>query len=380
MNQTISQSEKNRPLSASADPELERELATVLRQMHDEISTIPGIPHLSAIVLGGSYGRGEGGCVRDREGRSHPHNDLDFFVFTSGARKREQRRIDAALAEIGRRYARTLGIDVDFSETRNIRTLQTFSNTLMFQELKRGHRILYGTDAFLKQLPLLPFEKLPAAETLRLLMNRGVGLLLALQRSSINSGEEEFIRRNYVKAILGCGDALLLAGNRYSASLRKRCSHLTEWMNSPGAPEMLRHFSPLYEQMVEWKLLPRETDRTPVDPELLCKAACNWLKTLICVVQLYSGRKFDDIDMCLHEIQKNPLFQSGKRWKNGIFSLLYFRRRFPSGDFFASPRLKILEKVARFLMPTKSRSALFPNEKIFSQEFRDILVYWNRFN
>lgn len=116
--------------------------------MHDEISTIPGIPHLSAIVLGGSYGRGEGGCVRDREGRSHPHNDLDFFVFTSGARKREQRRIDAALAEIGRRYARTLGIDVDFSETRNIRTLQTFSNTLMFQELSVGTAFFTGRTRF----------------------------------------------------------------------------------------------------------------------------------------------------------------------------------------------------------------------------------------
>ena len=218
MNQTFSQSEKNRPLSASADPELELELVAALRQMHDEISTNSGIPHLSAVVLGGSYGRGEGGCVRDRDGRSHPHNDLDFFVFTSGARKREQRRINAALAEIGRRYARTLGIDVDFAPAREEKTLSCVSRTLMFQELRRGYRILYGTNAFLKYLPRLPFEKLPAAETLRLLMNRGVGLLLALQKSISSPGEEEFIRRNHAKAVLGCGDALLLASGRYSAS------------------------------------------------------------------------------------------------------------------------------------------------------------------
>lgn len=380
MNQEFSQSEKNRPFSASADPELERKLAAVLRQMHDEISTCSGIPYLSAVVLGGSYGRGEGGCVIDRDGRCRPHNDLDFFVFTSGARKSEQRRIDTTLAEIGRRYVRTLGIDVDFAPAREEKTLSRVSRTLMFQELRRGYRILYGTDAFLKHLPLLPFEELPAAETLRLLMNRGVGLLLALQKSISSLGEEEFMRRNHAKALLGCGDALLLASGRYSASARDRRARLAAWAAEPGAPEMLRDFAPVYERMVKWKLLPRETDRTPVDPELLCEAACNWLKTLICVVQLYSGKKFDDINVCLHEIRKNPLFQSGKFWKNGIFSLLYFRREFSSRDFFASPRLKILEKVAIFLMSTSRRSTSFPNEIFFSQEFKDVLVYWNRFN
>lgn len=380
MNQALSRSEKCRSLSASADPELERKLSVTLQQIRRDISAQSCTSHLSAIVLGGSYGRGEGGCVRDRDGRSHPYNDLDFFVFTRRAGKRKRRQIDTTLAEIGRRYTQQLGIDVDFSRSRNIRTLRAVANTLMFQELRRGHRILYGTDAFLEYLPLLPFEELPAVEALRLLMNRGVGLLLALQKSATNPGEVEFIRRNYMKAVLGCGDALLLASGRYSASVRERRTNLAEWTAAPGTPELLQHYFPVYDRMVEWKLQPYETDRTSVNSLLLYEAICDWLKTMICVVQLYSGRKLNDVDACLHEVQKNLLFQSGKCWKNGIFSLLYFRREFPFTAFFTSPQLKILEKVAGFFMEIKQRSVPFSRELFSSQEFCRMLVQWNRFN
>ena len=380
MNQTFSQSEKNRPLSASADPELERELATVLRQMHDEISTNSGIPHLSAVVLGGSYGRGEGGCVRDQDGRSHPHNDLDFFVFTSGARKREQRRINAALAEIGRRYARTLGIDVDFAPAREEKTLSCVSRTLMFQELRRGYRILYGTNAFLKYLPRLPFEKLPAAETLRLLMNRGVGLLLALQKSISSPGEEEFIRRNHAKAVLGCGDALLLASGRYSASARDRRASMAAWAAEPGAPAMLRDFAPVYERTAEWKLQVREQPVSSFDPALLREAVHQWQNTLICVIQLYSGSKAGQIETCLYEIGKNPLFQSGRRWKNGIFSLLYFRRGYTQIGFFSSPRLKVLEQLTRFLEEIDRQGTSSSAECFFSPDFCAMIKRWRRFS
>ena len=42
-----------------------------------------------ALILGGGYGRGERGVVRDLEGRPCFFNDLDYFVFTKQPSHRE---------------------------------------------------------------------------------------------------------------------------------------------------------------------------------------------------------------------------------------------------------------------------------------------------
>ena len=47
-------------------------------------------PKLAQVVLGGGYGRGEGGVLHTPQG-DKPYNDLDIFVFSDGAGRRERR-------------------------------------------------------------------------------------------------------------------------------------------------------------------------------------------------------------------------------------------------------------------------------------------------
>ena len=61
------------------------------------------IPRLAGVVLGGGYGRGEGGVCTDPSGGEHPYNDLDFYVVTEeGATNDERAAIDRALAPLSK--------------------------------------------------------------------------------------------------------------------------------------------------------------------------------------------------------------------------------------------------------------------------------------
>ena len=366
--------------SAEADPELENYLTATFEHMRSDIQNLRCSKYISSVVLGGSYGRGEGGCVKDHDGKSRPYNDLDFFVFTCGAMKKERKVIDEALAEIGATYSQRLGIDVDFAPARNVHTLKSVSNTLMFQELRRGYTILFGTDLFVRKLPLLPFEQLPPAETLRLMLNRGIGLLLALQKSISKTGEEQFILRNYAKAILGCGDALLLAGNRYLPKAGERRAIMRAWAAASDAPKRLKTFYPIYNDMVKFKNRPETELSTPLEPELLIQTIHDYLNILVFIVSHYSNKMLETPQACLSEFAENPIFKSGFSLKNGIFSLLYFRNDTTHAGIFSSPRLKIFEKLISFFV-TLDQKGIKEAEKIFSSpDFSSMLEKWKRFN
>ena len=58
----------------------------------------------------------------------------------------------------------------------------------MMQELKRGYHLVYGEDLLNEYLPELPAEELPFSEACRLLLNRGMGLMLAGEKISTPDG------------------------------------------------------------------------------------------------------------------------------------------------------------------------------------------------
>ena len=65
-------------------------LGDALKNIGAEVEALR-LPKLSAVVLGGGYGRGEGGVLRTEHG-DHLYNDLDFFVFADGTSRREALR------------------------------------------------------------------------------------------------------------------------------------------------------------------------------------------------------------------------------------------------------------------------------------------------
>ena len=245
-------------------PELDALLDSALAEIARELETIRTGGRLVCVVLGGGYGRGEGGVLHTASG-DRLYNDLDFFVFTDGANRRMQQKIGRQLRGIGERWEKKLGVAVDFSPAKNLDTLPRVGYTLMFQELRHGWKPIWGEADFLSRIPELDPACLPYTEAVRLLLNRGMGLVFAGERLAAGRGEEEadFVVRNMNKAVLGCGDALLLTAGKYCWRGEDRVQAFFLFAEECGLP---RDFAEEYETAFRFKLEP--TPVLPPDPRL----------------------------------------------------------------------------------------------------------------
>ena len=230
---------KHKKFTSTKDAEAEKLLARVLSEIGQTLSGSS-----LCVVLGGSYGRGDGGVRQDRE-NGLLYNDLDFFVFA----RDNAAGADTLLKEVAEKYEHELKVDVDFSAVMTVSTLKKDTPRLMMQELKRGYHLVCGEDLLAENLTELPAEALPFSEACRLLLNRGMGLLFAGEKIACNSEETDFIMRNLYKAILGAGDAMMIARREYPWSLSDRL----ERINASVLPEK---WKTLYREAVDFKFRP----------------------------------------------------------------------------------------------------------------------------
>ena len=170
-------------------PELDQAVESALRELGGEIERAR-IPRLAGVVLGGGYGRGEGGALLGG-GAPRLYNDLDFFAITEdGVPEAETvAAIGKALHPIAEKWTQQLGVDVDFAVKTPWR-IKHDEDRLMIQELVHGYvdvALAKGERLFAGVRALKPGE-LPWMEAARLLMNRGMGLLMADE-----SGDRGFV-------------------------------------------------------------------------------------------------------------------------------------------------------------------------------------------
>lgn len=211
------------------DARAEAALVGVLAQIARDIAALD-LPKLAGVYLGGGYGRGEGGVPL--------FNDLDFFVLTHGASEREKDDIAVALDVVAMTYAPQFGegFQIDFCRAKNHRDFRRDEDRVMIQEFLRGFVPVYGRAESLGFLRRREPSDLPLSEATRYLVNRGMGLLLARTRDST-----AFAKRNVNKAILGAGDARLIADGRYDWDVQERARRLDD---------------PAYAQAVAFKFRP----------------------------------------------------------------------------------------------------------------------------
>ena len=94
-------------------PELDRLVDEACVGIGAEIDALR-VPLLAGVVLGGGYGRGEGGIVTRTFTLS---NDLDFFAITEDGAPEAKTvaEIAAALEPVSKKWTEKLGVDVDFA-------------------------------------------------------------------------------------------------------------------------------------------------------------------------------------------------------------------------------------------------------------------------
>jgi hypothetical protein len=193
---------------------------------------------IAAVVLGGGYGRGEGGVLRTETG-DRPYNDLEIYVFLRGNRIWQEHRYSKRLHDLSERLSVEAGIQVEFKIDSIDRWRETPVSMFSY-DLVAGHRLILGDDSVFENCDhhLKP-AAIPLSEGTRLVFNRCSGLLLArqlLDKRSWTGEDADFIGRNLAKMQLALGDAVLTAYGHYHWSARQRCRRLTELTAAESLP------------------------------------------------------------------------------------------------------------------------------------------------
>lgn len=208
-----------------SDPRADALFASVLPRLAKAVSDVIArggvFGHVLTVCVGGGYARGEGGA---RDGRLC--NDVDLYtVVDEATTAAEMRAIHGGLEALAGPFSDELGAEVEFCPPKKPSRIRHDRRRLMIQELLRGNLLLWGRD-FSGYAPEFAASELPPGEAARLLMNRGMGLLLAREKTlpdgSVAEADRAFVTRNVNKAVLGAGDATLISRGTYDWSIRER--------------------------------------------------------------------------------------------------------------------------------------------------------------
>ena len=349
-----------------------QKVGTILDSFAEEIRTAAGVP-FKALVLGGGYGRGEGACVI-KEGKEALYNDLDLFLITA-----DSLELSDEIKHIAHRYEEILGIDVDIGRPIPLKELRTLPHQLMWQDLAAGHKVLAGDkDIITANIPAWLEKPLPKGEALRLMLNRGSGLLQAvIQAYEIDKDkthqlpDRDFIRRNYHKCTLAFGDSLLITYENYPVPMQEKAAALRALsigIDDVTKQEVLR----LFESAVIFKHLPNAPDLSADQPDVdtLMQAAELWVVLLLLMESVRTGKKWENAaSYAADSFLREPAQHKGRLLirnliKNGKRGRLSFRY----------PREQLYRELTELLDSIK------PEQSAWYRRAEDFLTLWNQYN
>lgn len=319
---------ENRRFTLDGSEALEAELARLCGEVLQGVRAIVPASKLEGLVLGGGYGRGEGGVLKTDLGEA-PYNDLEFYVFLRGNRWRNARRYGPALHALGDRLSPPTRLHVEF-KCDSVRKLRRSSISMFTYDLVARHRILLGDESLFRGCSQhLSAADLPLSEATRLLLNRCTGLLLAkemLGSPSLTAEQADFIGRNLAKAQLAMGDAVLTTFSLYHWSCVERHQRLLHLGRAFLDPQLSALSTPVlqhHEAGVEFKLRPRRRHHSHAEleaahQEISQLAARLWLW----LENLRLRRSFASVeDYARSRARKCP---ESPVWRNALLNLRTF--------------------------------------------------------
>src|SRR5689334_16239467 len=126
------------------DDGLEKHLAQTCTRVTTGVRSLIPNGKLHTLLLGGGYGRGQGGVLKTDSG-DKPYNDLEFYVCLRGNELLNQRDYRAAFHELSERLSPEAGVEVEFKIS-SAQKLQKFPPTMFSYDLAWGHQTLIGDD------------------------------------------------------------------------------------------------------------------------------------------------------------------------------------------------------------------------------------------
>ena len=252
----------NQRFTMDGGDELENYLAQFCEHAREQLFAAVSGSKVEALLLGGGYGRGEGGVLATPEGEK-PYNDLEFYLFLKGNPLLNERRYGRRIHEVAEDLTRQAGIEVEFKIVSHDK-LRREPVSMFYYDLITGHRWIHGEESFLHGCEHhRAAHRIPMHEATRLLMNRCSGLVFSserLRRASFGPDESDFVGRNLAKAKLALGDVVLAARGQYHSSCLERHKRLSKLDATTRVPH-LDEIITLHEQGVEFKLHPQRLQK-----------------------------------------------------------------------------------------------------------------------
>jgi hypothetical protein len=369
--------------------ELEEHLEGTCEMVLAGVLEIVSPRRLEALLLGGGYGRGEGGVLKTEAG-DQPYNDLEFYVCLRGPHWLNERRYGAALHGLAETLSGIVGVDVEFKML-PLWKLRSIPVSMFYYDLVMRNRRLWGTERLLDDCSHhRDAAQIPLAEATRLLMNRCSGLLFAkerLQHDPFTSEDADFVGRNLAKVQLAFGDAMLTVYGQYHWSCGERAERLRR-INSEfeRLVEVQRH----HRAGVQFKLHPERT----ASPRSLLQERHQELSELARELWLWlESRRLDHSFQSIRSYAQSPHRKcpETKRWRNCLVNLKTFGpRALFSRRLTHYPREQVLEALALLLwtpdvcddpdLLQRVQSALATSSGTFPELVHAYRSVWGRFN
>jgi hypothetical protein len=365
-------------------PELENHLKRTCAKVREGVGALIPEEKFEALLLGGGYGRGEGGVLQTPQGEQ-PYNDLEFYLLLKGNCRRNEKKYAAGLRHLAHELEPEAGVEIEFKIISSDK-LQRSAPTMFYYDLAAGHLMLDGGDEFWYECPhhFHP-QNIPLAEATRLLMNRCSGLLFSLDRLTrpvFDAESADFVGRNHAKAQLAFGDVILAAYGQYHCSCRERSRRLEELSSDdcPLLPEARQH----HRQGVEFKLHPRRStgarkELVPQQSGLMSFALDLWLW----LERRRLAQNFSSaLDYARSPVNKCPEANS---LRNAVINAATFGpAALADGKRYRYPRERLLEALALLLWHPTEVPMIQERLRTRAQDFQPLVeayeTLWQRFN
>lgn len=213
--------------SVKGSPAFDSRIDADMKRIADAVYASSFSNHWRALVLFGSYGRGEGSLIIGPSGEELPFNDYNLVVVTDSLAP----LLKHALKKLEKELSEELGLQVVLLPYL-AGALPKCEFSLLNYEMKYSHRVLRGNQTILAAMPAYAHDAIPRSEGTRLLMNRGKLLLDIKRRLAQPEPLTQEERMRFLKFLfqvdLAFGDCALLLRGTYDLSYAVKRNRLPE--------------------------------------------------------------------------------------------------------------------------------------------------------
>jgi len=284
-----------------------------------------------ALILGGSYGRAEGGIINvDKEER--PYHDVDIYPVVLKKNKIVFKRF----ITISRKYQERLKVPVHIKEPLRERDIHRMGISLEWWDLFHNYIVVGGDETILERNRPKWIDDQPTEETaLNLFLHRGVNLLELLWIRSGHSPEpdSDYVKRMYYKVAFSLGDGILIALRRYSATIKEKLPAYIALEDTVTSVKNL-DLRGIYEKACDFKLRPASLLKKNIEKADIDELVWKWGSAFLYSENLRLENAWKNLSEYIQyngEREKNTegVFKTLKHtydnFKEGIFSISHPR-------------------------------------------------------